>query len=102
MRFLVKLVVLGFAGFGAYKAWEIVSPKMSEARERAAGARDKIEPAFRQAADTLQHATKEAADTITEASRDAATGPPLDQSAPDAFGRAAEMVSGTPRATPGA
>lgn len=71
MRFLVRLIVLGFAGFGMYKTWELIAPKVSDVRQRAEGARGKIEPAIRDAADTLQTATKDAAETITEASREA-------------------------------
>ena len=91
MRFLTKLVVLGFAGLGVYKAWEMIGPRMSEARQRAEEARDKLEPAIRDAADTLQTATKEAAETITEGSRTAG------EPAPDPFGKPAKMVTRTPR-----
>ncbi len=73
MRFLLRLVVLGFAGLGMYKAWELMEPKITDMRQRAAGAREKIEPALRDAADTLQTATKDAAETITDATRDAAS-----------------------------
>jgi hypothetical protein len=90
MRFLAKLIVLGFAGLGVYKAWEMLGPKVTEGRDRAEGARDRLEPAIRDAAGTLQTATREAAETITDGSRDA--GHP----APDPFGTAAEMVSGAP------
>jgi hypothetical protein len=65
MRFVARLIVVGFAGFGMYKAWEALSPKMSEARVRASGARERIEPAIREAADTLQTATKDAAEELT-------------------------------------
>jgi hypothetical protein len=91
MRFLVKLIVLGFAGLGVYKAWEVLGPKVSEARDRAEGARDALEPAIRDAADTLHNATREAAETITEGTPDPA------EPAPDAFGAAAEIVSRTPK-----
>jgi regulator of protease activity HflC (stomatin/prohibitin superfamily) len=89
MRFFSKLIVLGFAALGVYKAWEMLGPRVSEARQRAEDARDTLEPAIRDAADTLQTATKEAAETITEGSGDAA------HPAPDAFGAAAEMISET-------
>jgi len=91
MRFLTKLVVLGFAGLGVYKAWEMIGPRVSEARQRAEDARDTLEPAIRDAAETLQTATKEAAETITEGSPDA--GAPV----PDPFGNAAEVVHRTPK-----
>jgi hypothetical protein len=89
MRFLTKLVVLGFAGLGVYKAWEMLGPRVTEARQRAEDARDRLEPAIRDAAETLQTATKEAAETITEGSPDAG------EPAPDPFGNAAEMVHRT-------
>jgi hypothetical protein len=66
MRFAIRLIVLGFAGFGIYKTWEMLEPKVSEVRERAVGARDKIEPAIREAADTLQSATKDAAEELAD------------------------------------
>ena len=91
MRFLLRLIVLGFAGLGVYKAWELAGPKVSEVRQRASDARDRVEPAIRDAADTLQSATKDAAETLTEGSRGG------DEIAPDAFGTAAEKVSPTPR-----
>jgi hypothetical protein len=91
MRLLVRLIVLGFAGLGMYRAWELVAPQVSEARQRASGAREKIEPAIRDAADTLQSATKDAADELTDRSREA------DPVAPDAFGTAAEKVSPLPK-----
>jgi hypothetical protein len=89
MRFLARLIVLGFAGLGMYRTWELVGPKVSEARQRAAGARDRMEPAIRDAADTLQQATHDAADEITEGRH------PVDQVAPDAFGRAVEETRAT-------
>ena len=66
MRFAIRLIVLGFAGLGIYKTWEILEPKVSEVRQRAVGARDKMEPAIRDAAETLQSATKDAADELTD------------------------------------
>jgi hypothetical protein len=95
MRFLVKLVVLGFAGLGMYRAWELVGPKVSEARQRASGARERIEPAIREAADTLQTATKDAAEELADGTRGV-----VDEIAPDAFGSAAEKVSPTPKLAP--
>ena len=94
MRFLVRLVILGFAGLGMYKAWEFVGPKVAEARQRASGARERIEPAIREAADTLQTATKDAAEELTEGARG------VDDIAPDPFGSAAEKVSPTPKMAP--
>jgi hypothetical protein len=73
-----------------YKAWELVGPKVSEARARATGARDRIEPAIRDAADTLQSATKDAAETLTEGVDEP------DQPAPDAFGTAAQRLAARP------
>jgi len=86
MRFLLKLVVLGLAGLGAYRLWELLEPRVSVARQRAADARDTLEPAIRDAADTLQTATKEAADVITE---------PSGEPAPATIGQTARGVTGS-------
>jgi hypothetical protein len=91
MRFMIRLIVLGFAGFGMYRAWELVGPKVEEARQRVAGARERIEPALQDAAESLQAATADVAQELTADSRD------LDQVAPDAFGTAAEKVSSAPK-----
>jgi len=96
MRFLVKLVVLGFAGLGVYKAWELLGPKVSEVQQSAAGARDKIEPAIRDAADTIQSATKEAADTISDAASSAVSDD-VNVSAQPAPPHSAEKVAATPK-----
>lgn len=79
--------MLGFAGFGMYRAWELAGPKVAAARSRAAGARDRIEPAFRDATDTLQNAAKGAVEEMTEAPRD------VEHAVPDAFGTTAETAS---------
>jgi hypothetical protein len=93
MRLLIRLIVLGFAGLGMYRAWELVGPQVSEARRRALGARERLEPALRDAADTLHTASKDAADELTEGSRD------VDEVAPDAFGTAAVKVATSRPAT---
>lgn len=90
MRFMFRLIVLGFAGFGMYRAWELLGPKVSEVRDRATGARDRIEPAIREAADTLQTATRDAAEELAD-------GADAEGVAPDAFGAAAERVSPAPK-----
>src|SRR4051812_42664625 len=59
MRSMLKLAVLGFAGLGIYRAWELAGPKVSEVRGRAEGAREKLEPAVRDAVDTVQTAAKD-------------------------------------------
>ncbi len=91
MRFMLRLIVFGFAGLGMLKAWEVLGPKVAEARERASGALDRIEPAIREAADTLQTGTRDAAEELTEGSRDA------EPTAPDAFGEAVGHVSPAPK-----
>jgi hypothetical protein len=84
MRFVGRLIVLGFAGFGLYRTWQIFGPKVMDARQRAAGARDRIEPAIRDAAEALQTATRDAADELADTSRN------INEVAPDAFGIAVE------------
>jgi hypothetical protein len=91
MRFMFRLIVLGLAGLGMLKAWEMLGPRVSEIRDRASGARDRMEPAIRDAADTLQTATRDAAEQLSERPSDAG------QVAPDAFGAAAERVSPAPK-----
>lgn len=59
MRIIRKLVVLGLAGLGLYKAWEIANPKLIELRQRAAGAKARIEPSLRDTEDTVQGAAED-------------------------------------------
>lgn len=68
MRILRKAVVLGFAGLGVYKAWELASANFDIAREKANRVRNKIEPALVEAEGNL----KAAVDTVGEAVNDAA------------------------------
>ena len=97
MRVFRWIVVLGLAAFGTYKMWELLEPKVSDARRRAADARDKFEPAVRDAADTLQTASREAAQTLAEASHDLAVGKPADQSVPGALSSHTETLAASPK-----
>ena len=49
MRFLRKTVILALAGFGAYRLYELLSPKLDTARDQMTQAKDRIEPALRDA-----------------------------------------------------
>ncbi len=72
MRLLRKTIVVGFAGLGLYKAWELLSPMLSSAKDKTLSVRDQVEPAVRQAADTVQGASHDAAGSLVDASRQAA------------------------------
>jgi hypothetical protein len=69
MRILRKAVVLGFAGLGVYKAWELVNANLDIAKDKANRVRGKLEPAIVEAEGNL----KAAVDTVAEAVNDAAT-----------------------------
>jgi hypothetical protein len=90
MRFLLRLIGLGFAGLGVYRTWELVAPKLSEARDRATGARDEIEPAIRDASETLQTAVKDAAETLVD-------GAPDERIMPGTHGSGPERISPLPK-----
>jgi hypothetical protein len=59
MRVIGKLVVLAFAGFGMYKAWELGNAKLIEVRQHASDAKARIEPALRETEDTVHSAAEE-------------------------------------------
>ena len=69
MRILRKAIVLGFAGLGAYKAWELVNDNLEVVRERANRARNRMKPALAEAEGDV----KAAVDTMTEAVSDVAS-----------------------------
>jgi hypothetical protein len=68
-KLLRKTLVLGFAGLGAYKAWEIARGGLNPAREKAARVRDRLAPAMRQAETDVMGASHDAAETVLDASR---------------------------------
>jgi Tfp pilus assembly protein PilX len=72
MRFLRKTVILGLAGLGAYRVWELLSPKFDMARDQAMQAKDRIEPALRDAKHSVEDATRDAASSLADASKEAA------------------------------
>jgi hypothetical protein len=86
MRLLRKAIIIGFAALGAYKAWELLSPKVGKARAKTADARDRVEPALRDAADTVRTASRDAVASVADASFGAAA------SVADASVGAAESV----------
>jgi hypothetical protein len=71
MRLLRKTIILALAGFGAYRAWELLAPKVDIARDHAAQARDRIEPAVRNAKRSVEEASRDAASSLAGASKDA-------------------------------
>jgi hypothetical protein len=68
MRILRKAIVLGFAGLGVYKAWELANENLESLRGRANRARNRLEPALAEA----EADVKAAVDTVTEAVNDVA------------------------------
>jgi hypothetical protein len=69
MHVLRKTIVLGFAGLGVYKAWELANENLDIVRERAGRARKRLEPALAEAEDNV----KAAVDTVTDAVSDVAS-----------------------------
>lgn len=69
-RLLRKTIVLGLAGLGAYKAWEIASAYMQPAKEKAQGVKD----ASRDAADSMVETSRLAVAEVAESVADAALG----------------------------
>ena len=95
MRWLLRSVVLVFAGLGVYKAWELVSPKLQQAQDAGSTARDTIAPAVRDAKDKVTSASADAVGTVIDATRDAA------ESVSDAVGEVVqESTPGTVAASP--
>jgi hypothetical protein len=69
MRVLRKAIVLGFAGLGVYKAWELANENADVLRARANRARNRLEPALAEAEGNV----KAAVDTVTDAVNDVAS-----------------------------
>jgi hypothetical protein len=69
MRILRKAIVLGFAGLGVYKAWELANENLERVRERATRARNRLQPALAEAEGDV----KAAVDTMSEAVSDVAS-----------------------------
>jgi hypothetical protein len=70
MRILRKVIVLGLAALGAYKAWELLEPKVKQARGSAADVRDRVEPVLEDAKDKLGTASRDAVDSMVDVARD--------------------------------
>ncbi len=86
MRFLRKTVILALAGFGAYQLYEMLSPKLDTARDQMTQAKERIEPALRDASRSVQEASREAASSVAGASKEAMS------NVADATSSAAESV----------
>jgi hypothetical protein len=72
MRILRKAIVLGFAGLGVYKAWELTTANLDLVRERTNIARKRIEPALVEAESNLKDAVTTVADAVNDAADDVA------------------------------
>ena len=59
MRMIRKLVVLGLAGLGLYKAWELANGKLIDVRQRAEDAKARLEPALRDTENTVHAAAED-------------------------------------------
>ena len=68
-RLLRKTIVLGLAGLGAYKAWEIASANWNPARDRAVRAKNRLGAVVRQAETEVKDAARDAADSVLDSSR---------------------------------
>jgi hypothetical protein len=68
MRIVRKAVVLGFAGFGMYKAGELANAKVAELRRQGADAKARIEPALHDTEETLATAAEEVSESVHELS----------------------------------
>ncbi len=71
MRILRKAIVLGFAGLGVYKAWELANDNLETVRDKAQRAKSRIEPALIDAETNMKAAAHDAAATVREASLEA-------------------------------
>jgi hypothetical protein len=81
MRVLRKTVVLAFAAFGMYKAWELASPRIEPMRQRAMQAKNRIQPAVREAQTTVHNAAEDVTDSVEDLSRSVAESVSQPQSA---------------------
>ena len=81
MRTLRKSMVLGLAGLGAYKAWELASDRIGGIRDHAARVKGQLAPVVRDAEGDVVEASRLAVASVAEAVGELA----LD--VPDASGR---------------
>jgi len=56
MRMLTKAILVGLAGLGLYRAWQLVNPTVNSVRDKTDQARARVEPAVRGAKDSLASA----------------------------------------------
>ena len=71
MKLLIRLTVLGLAGFGANELYRKLAPRLMGAGSRASTAVDtKLRPAVAEAGKTIQAATEFATHKIADASRE--------------------------------
>ena len=92
-----KAVVLGFAGLGLYKAWELFSANSTRAREQLLRAKSTLGSAVRQAEGDVKGASRDAAGTVLDASR-IAVAEVAEAVADAALGASTERVPETDRA----
>jgi len=73
-RMLRKTIILGLAGLGAYKAWELASANLQPARDKANEVKDRLRPAVQDAESQVVDASKNAVADVADAVADAARG----------------------------
>ena len=78
-RMLRKTIVLGLAGLGLYKAYELASANMQTARDKADRVKQRVRPAVQDAEteviDASRNAVANVADAVADAARDESTTP---------------------------
>jgi hypothetical protein len=73
-KMLRKTIILGLAGLGAYKAWELVSANLQPAREQADRIKEQLRPAVHDATTEIADASRNAVAGVADAAADAARG----------------------------
>jgi hypothetical protein len=91
-KLLRKMVILGLAGFGAYKAWELVSARAVPVRDHAARVGNRLVSVVQQAESDVKDASHDAVGSVVDASR-IAVAEVADAVADSALGGSSETAS---------
>jgi hypothetical protein len=70
MRWMFRFVILGLAGFGAYKLYELLQPKAAQVRDQASQAADTAQTIAGDVRDDLRDAGTATARTVADDVRD--------------------------------
>jgi len=71
---LRKTIILGLAGLGLYKAYELASANMQTARDKAERVKERVRPAVHDAESDVMDASRNAVANVADAVADAARG----------------------------